>query len=83
MRRAIDYAITRGNVDSTRLAYQGVSWGGRMGAVAIAVEPRFKAAWALPSAAEHGVGNAGVARSLPRSGGALIREFYHSNHPHA
>ena len=44
MRRAIDYAISRGDVDSTRLAYHGVSWGGRMGAVAIAVEPRFKAA---------------------------------------
>jgi eukaryotic-like serine/threonine-protein kinase len=44
MRRALDYALSRGDVDSTRLAYLGVSWGGRMGGLAIAVEPRFKAA---------------------------------------
>jgi predicted esterase len=44
MRRAIDYALSRGDIDSTRLAYLGASWGGRMGGVAVAVEPRFKAA---------------------------------------
>ena len=44
MRRAIDYALTRGDVDSTRLAYVGASWGGRIGGLAVAVEPRFKAA---------------------------------------
>ena len=44
MRRAIDYALTRGDVDSTRLAYVGASWGGRIGGLAVAVESRFKAA---------------------------------------
>lgn len=44
MRRAVDYAWTRGDIDTTRLAYLGASWGGRMGGVAIPVEPRFKAA---------------------------------------
>ncbi|MGE0554363.1 MAG: protein kinase [Gemmatimonadales bacterium] len=44
MRRAIDYAVSRPDVDSTRLAYVGASWGGRLGGVAIAIEPRFKAA---------------------------------------
>ena len=44
MRRAIDYAVTRPDVDSTRIAYVGASWGGRMGGLAIALEPRFRAA---------------------------------------
>jgi pimeloyl-ACP methyl ester carboxylesterase len=44
MRRAIDYAVSRADVDSTRLAYVGVSWGGRMGGLSVAVEPRFKTA---------------------------------------
>ena len=44
MRRAIDYAISRGDIDSTRLAYVGASWGGRWGGTAIAVEPRFRTA---------------------------------------
>ena len=44
MRRAIDYAVSRGDVDSTRLAYVGASWGGRIGGIAVAVEPRFKTA---------------------------------------
>ncbi len=42
MRRAIDYAVTRPDIDSTKLAYAGFSWGGRIGGVMIAVEPRFK-----------------------------------------
>ena len=44
MRRAIDYALSRPDVDSTRIAYVGASWGGRMGGLAVAIEPRFKAA---------------------------------------
>lgn len=44
MRRAIDYALSRGDIDSTRLAYLGASWGGRNGGIAVAVEPRFRAA---------------------------------------
>ena len=44
MRRAIDYAISRGDIDSTRIAFVGASWGGRWGGTAVAVEPRFRAA---------------------------------------
>ncbi|MEO7520674.1 MAG: SUMF1/EgtB/PvdO family nonheme iron enzyme, partial [Gemmatimonas sp.] len=44
MRRAIDYALSRGDVDSTRIAYLGASWGARIGGTAIAVEPRFRVA---------------------------------------
>ena len=44
MRRSIDYAVTRPDIDSTRLAYVGTSWGGRLGGVMIAIEPRFRTA---------------------------------------
>lgn len=44
MRRSIDYAATRPDIDSSKLAYVGTSWGGRTAGVALAVEPRFKAA---------------------------------------
>ncbi len=40
--RAIDYLQTRKDIDSTRLAYVGTSWGGGLGAILPAVEPRLK-----------------------------------------
>jgi formylglycine-generating enzyme required for sulfatase activity len=43
MRRAIDYGMSRGDLDSTRLGLLGVSWGGSRGPVGMAVEPRIKA----------------------------------------
>ena len=42
LRRAIDYLETRSEVSTARLAYYGVSWGGAMGGVMPAVEPRIK-----------------------------------------
>lgn len=42
MRRAIDYLETREDIDTERLAFVGLSWGGQMGTLMIAVEPRFK-----------------------------------------
>jgi len=42
MRRSIDYAATRPDIDTTRLSYAGFSWGGRLGGVMMAVEPRFR-----------------------------------------
>ncbi len=42
MRRAIDYLQTRSDIDSEALAFYGWSWGGRLGAIALAVEPRLK-----------------------------------------
>ena len=43
-RRAIDYLQTRSDIESDNLAYAGTSWGGRMGAIVLAVEDRFNAA---------------------------------------
>jgi len=42
MRRTIDYAATRPDIDTTRLAYVGTSWGGRLAGVMMAVEPRLR-----------------------------------------
>jgi dienelactone hydrolase/predicted Ser/Thr protein kinase len=42
-KRTIDYLETRKDIDAGRLAYYGVSWGGRMGAIVPAVESRLKA----------------------------------------
>jgi len=44
MRRAIDYAFSRPDIDTTRLAYVGTSWGARVGGTALAVEPRIRTA---------------------------------------
>jgi hypothetical protein len=41
-RRMIDYLETRPDIESDNLAYYGNSWGGRMGAIVLAVEPRIK-----------------------------------------
>ena len=43
MRRSIDFLETRADLDMNALAYYGFSWGGRLGAPALAIEPRFKA----------------------------------------
>ena len=40
VRRAIDYLETRPEVTTARLAYYGVSWGGFMGGLIPAIEPR-------------------------------------------
>ena len=42
--RSLDYLQTRADVDSDRFGYFGYSWGGRFGAIMLAVEPRFRAA---------------------------------------
>jgi predicted esterase len=42
MRRSLDYLETRTDLDMERLAYYGFSWGGRLGATVLAIEPRFK-----------------------------------------
>jgi serine/threonine protein kinase/dienelactone hydrolase len=40
--RAIDYAETRPELDHSKLAYYGYSWGAEMGGIVPAVEPRIK-----------------------------------------
>jgi dienelactone hydrolase len=42
IRRSIDYLETREEIDTQKLAYLGVSWGGCYGALIPAVEERFK-----------------------------------------
>ncbi len=44
MRRSIDYAFSRPDIDTTRLAFVGTSWGGRIGGTVLAVEPRIRTA---------------------------------------
>ncbi|MFQ5706851.1 MAG: protein kinase [bacterium] len=41
-RRSIDYLETREDIDSERMAYYGISWGGAMGGIIPAVEKRIK-----------------------------------------
>lgn len=43
-RRMIDYLETRSDIQADSLAYYGKSWGGRMGAIVLSVEPRIKTA---------------------------------------
>jgi formylglycine-generating enzyme required for sulfatase activity/tRNA A-37 threonylcarbamoyl transferase component Bud32/predicted esterase len=42
-RRTVDYVSSRADLDSTRIGFFGVSWGGRIGPLIMAVEPRFRA----------------------------------------
>ncbi|MBN2345345.1 MAG: dienelactone hydrolase family protein, partial [Candidatus Aminicenantes bacterium] len=42
-KRSVDYLETRPDIDCTKLAFAGVSWGGRYGAIIPAVEERLKA----------------------------------------
>jgi serine/threonine protein kinase/formylglycine-generating enzyme required for sulfatase activity/cephalosporin-C deacetylase-like acetyl esterase len=41
--RSIDYLETRNDIDRNKFAFYGVSWGGAMGMIMTALEPRFKA----------------------------------------
>jgi serine/threonine protein kinase/formylglycine-generating enzyme required for sulfatase activity/dienelactone hydrolase len=41
-RRSVDYLESRDDIDPERLAYYGASWGGAMGGIIPAVEPRLK-----------------------------------------
>jgi predicted esterase len=42
MRRTIDYLETRPDLDTGRLGFYGFSWGGSVGPILLAVEPRLK-----------------------------------------
>jgi predicted Ser/Thr protein kinase/predicted esterase len=44
VRRAVDYLVTRPDIDSTRLAYVGVSMGAAYGVIFTALEDRFRTA---------------------------------------
>ncbi|HET8623871.1 MAG TPA: protein kinase, partial [Gemmatimonadales bacterium] len=42
LRRTVDYLATRPDIDSSKVAYYGLSWGGYLGGIMPAVEPRLK-----------------------------------------
>jgi len=42
--RSVDYLETRPDIQSSRLAYYGISWGGSHGVIFVSVEPRIRAA---------------------------------------
>jgi serine/threonine protein kinase/formylglycine-generating enzyme required for sulfatase activity/dienelactone hydrolase len=58
--RSIDYLETRRDLDWSKLAFYGVSWGGAMGAIVPAIETRFRAVVLF-------VAGIGRNRSLPES----------------
>ncbi len=58
VRRCIDYLETRTDIDTGRIAYFGASWGGALGAIIPAVEPRIKVVTLL-------VAGIGYQRSFP------------------
>ncbi|MDB4892376.1 MAG: serine/threonine protein kinase [Gemmatimonadetes bacterium] len=43
LRRSVDYLSSRPEIDSTRIALSGTSWGGAMGGLMMGLEPRFRA----------------------------------------
>jgi dienelactone hydrolase len=43
LRRSVDYLESREDIDTDRLAFEGLSWGAAMAPIMIAVEPRIKA----------------------------------------
>jgi len=43
LRRSVDYLATRPDIDTTKLAFYGHSWGGVQWPIVLAVEPRIKA----------------------------------------
>jgi len=52
--RSIDYLETRNDIDTDKLAYCGVSWGGAMGAIILAVEQRIKVSVLIVAGLEPG-----------------------------
>jgi len=51
-KRCVDYLETRQDIDSNKLAYYGMSWGGWLGAIIPAVEERLKASILLAGGLE-------------------------------
>lgn len=58
--RTLDYVESRADLDSSRVAYFGFSWGARLGPLFLAVEPRLKTAILL-------AGGLKFARALPEA----------------
>ena len=66
--RSIDYLETRDDIDTDKLAYYGVSWGGAMGGIIPAVEKRIKVTMLLVAGLlfQHALPEAEPVNFLPR-----------------
>ncbi len=72
-RRMIDYLDTRPDIQSDKLAYFGKSWGGRMGAIVLSVEPRITVAVLNQAGINAGDDpDINVAHFLPRVGQPVL-----------
>ena len=69
LRRAVDYAEIRPDLATDHLAYYGVSWGGNLGGLMPAVEPRVNVSVLLV---------AGLARPAARAGNLAGSNQRHS-----
>jgi pimeloyl-ACP methyl ester carboxylesterase len=67
MRRSIDYLETRADIDADAIAYYGHSWGGRLGPIAMAIEPRIKVGILNQAGLQHlSIPETNVLNFLPR-----------------
>ena len=67
MRRTIDYLESRPDIDGNSIGFYGLSWGGRLGAIALAIEPRLKAGILNQAGLQHlQVPETNVINYLPR-----------------
>ncbi len=67
VRRCVDYLAARPDIDGERVAYLGMSWGGRMAPVILAVEDRFRASvLALGGTRGYGLPEVNHCNYLPR-----------------
>ena len=65
-RRSLDYLESRADIDSQNFAYYGMSWGGLMGSIIPAVEPRLKTSMLLAGGIPQGNGVSNPVHYLPR-----------------
>lgn len=65
-RRTLDYLETREDIDEDAMAYYGMSWGGLMGSIVPAVEPRVKTSVLLAAGLPNGSGFTNPYHYLPR-----------------
>jgi hypothetical protein len=67
LRRSIDYLESRADIRDDSLAFYGHSWGGRLGAIALAVEPRLKVGILNQTGLQHlSIPETSVLNYLPR-----------------
>jgi len=67
LRRSVDFLESRPDINNDAIAFYGFSWGGRLGAIALAVEPRFKVGILNQAGLQHlAIPETSVLNYLPR-----------------